>query len=78
MLRMSHSPLPPLTPTKQTQSKDNDGSSKITGVQLGDFYKALARDFPIVSIEDPFDQVRFGLVCGLKRGMLFWCFCAFA
>lgn len=38
------------------KSKDNDGSEKITGVQLGDFYKELARDFPIVSIEDPFDQ----------------------
>jgi len=25
---------------------------------LGDFYKELAKEFPIVSIEDPFDQVR--------------------
>jgi len=39
------------------QTKDNDGSSKITGEQLGEFYKELAREFPIVSIEDPFDQV---------------------
>lgn len=48
-----------LKKNKYLQSKDNDGSQKITGVQLGDFYKELARDFPIVSIEDPFDQVRF-------------------
>jgi enolase len=39
------------------QNKDADGSQKISGVKLGDFYKELARDFPIVSIEDPFDQV---------------------
>lgn len=39
------------------QNKDGDGSQKITGEQLGDFYKSLAKDFPIVSIEDPFDQV---------------------
>ncbi|TFJ83796.1 hypothetical protein NSK_004898 [Nannochloropsis salina CCMP1776] len=38
------------------KTKDNDGSSKITGEQLGEFYKELARKFPIVSIEDPFDQ----------------------
>merc|ERR1719469_805912 len=29
---------------------------KMTGAQLGDFYKKLAEDFPIVTIEDPFDQ----------------------
>ena len=51
-----------LSLTHHLQSKDNDGSQKITGVQLGDFYKELARDFPIVSIEDPFDQVRSHLL----------------
>ncbi len=44
-------------PTANAQSKDNDGSQKISGEKLGDFYKELAREFPIVSIEDPFDQV---------------------
>jgi len=29
---------------------------KMTGVQLGEFYASLAKDFPIITIEDPFDQ----------------------
>merc|ERR1711924_36835 len=29
---------------------------KMTGEQLGDFYAKLAEDFPIITIEDPFDQ----------------------
>jgi len=29
---------------------------KMTGAQLGDFYAQLAKDFPIITIEDPFDQ----------------------
>jgi len=29
---------------------------KMTGAQLGDFYSQLAKDFPIITIEDPFDQ----------------------
>jgi len=29
---------------------------KMTGKQLGDFYKGLCKDFPMVTIEDPFDQ----------------------
>mmetsp|Transcript_10826 Transcript_10826/g.14057 ORF Transcript_10826/g.14057 Transcript_10826/m.14057 type:complete len:469 (-) Transcript_10826:213-1619(-) len=33
-----------------------DGSSKLSGEELGQFYKELCNDFPIVSIEDPFDQ----------------------
>lgn len=28
----------------------------ITGEQLGDFYQSLAADFPIVTVEDPFDE----------------------
>jgi len=34
----------------------SDGSQKLTGLELGNFYKELTKDFPIVSIEDPFDQ----------------------
>lgn len=30
----------------------------LTGAELGQFYKDLCKDFPIKSIEDPFDQVR--------------------
>merc|ERR1711871_1459264 len=29
---------------------------KMTGKQLGEFYAGLAKDFPIITIEDPFDQ----------------------
>merc|ERR1719359_1429366 len=29
---------------------------KMTGAQLGEFYAELAKDFPIITIEDPFDQ----------------------
>merc|ERR1712217_974688 len=29
---------------------------KMTGAQLGDFYAGLCKDFPIITIEDPFDQ----------------------
>ena len=31
---------------------------KMTGEKLGEFYAQLAKDFPIITIEDPFDQVR--------------------
>ena len=29
---------------------------KMSGAQLGDFYASLCKDFPIITIEDPFDQ----------------------
>merc|ERR1719409_648466 len=29
---------------------------KMTGAQLGEFYAGLCKDFPIITIEDPFDQ----------------------
>lgn len=34
----------------------NDGSAKLTGAQLSEVYAGFARDFPLVSVEDPFDQ----------------------
>ncbi|GLT64371.1 hypothetical protein SLA2020_368700 [Shorea laevis] len=34
----------------------NDGSQKISGHALKDLYKSFVADYPIVSIEDPFDQ----------------------
>lgn len=36
--------------------QNNDGSQKISGDQLKDLYKSFAAEYPIVSIEDPFDQ----------------------
>jgi enolase len=38
------------------KEESNDGSQKISGDQLKDVYKSFASEYPIVSIEDPFDQ----------------------
>ncbi|KAJ1692834.1 Enolase [Rhynchospora pubera] len=38
------------------KEENNDGSQKIPGDQLKDLYKSFASEYPIVSIEDPFDQ----------------------
>lgn len=38
------------------KTQPNDGSAKVDGPGLADVYKGFARDFPLVSIEDPFDQ----------------------
>ncbi|PHU05191.1 Enolase [Capsicum chinense] len=35
---------------------NNNGSQKISGDQLKDLYKSFVSEYPIVSIEDPFDQ----------------------
>ncbi len=39
------------------QNKDSTGDEKLTAKQLGEYYTKLTEDFPIVSIEDGFDQV---------------------
>nr|QWE91324.1 enolase [Suigetsumonas clinomigrationis] len=41
------------------KEKGNDGSAKISGEQLVELYKSLVDKYPIVSIEDPFDQDDF-------------------
>ncbi|KAL3675790.1 hypothetical protein R1sor_025738 [Riccia sorocarpa] len=38
------------------KEEGNDGSDKISGDELIDLYKSFVREYPIVSIEDPFDQ----------------------
>ncbi|KAL0336976.1 UNVERIFIED_CONTAM: Enolase [Sesamum calycinum] len=38
------------------KEENNDGSQKISGDKLKDLYKSFASEYPIVSIEDPFDQ----------------------
>eukprot|EP00928_Gymnodinium_smaydae_P067362 TRINITY_DN5032_c0_g2_i1.p1 TRINITY_DN5032_c0_g2~~TRINITY_DN5032_c0_g2_i1.p1 ORF type:complete len:862 (+),score=181.07 TRINITY_DN5032_c0_g2_i1:242-2587(+) len=38
------------------ESEKNDPALKMTGAQLADFYSKLFEDFPIITIEDPFDQ----------------------
>lgn len=41
------------------KNTNNDGSQKISGEQLIKMYEGFITDFPIVSIEDPFDQDDF-------------------
>lgn len=38
------------------KNEKSDGSQKMTADQLGDYYRQLIKDYPIISIEDPFDQ----------------------
>jgi enolase len=38
------------------KTANNDKSQRLTGVALADLYKDLVKKYPIVSIEDPFDQ----------------------
>ncbi|XP_060067620.1 enolase-like [Ylistrum balloti] len=38
------------------KTKDGDDKLKISSDQLTDVYKGFIKDFPVVSIEDPFDQ----------------------
>ncbi|KAI3776293.1 hypothetical protein L1987_46069 [Smallanthus sonchifolius] len=38
------------------KEENNDGEEKISGEQLKDLYKSFVREYPIVSIEDLFDQ----------------------
>ncbi|KAG2384913.1 Enolase protein [Vigna angularis] len=38
------------------KEENNDGSQKISGDSLKNVYKSFVTDYPIVSIEDPFDQ----------------------
>ena len=38
------------------KTKNNDKSKVLTGEKLADLYKEFIKEFPVVSIEDPFDQ----------------------
>lgn len=38
------------------KTKNNDGSHVLTGDQLAALYKEFVAEYPVVSIEDPFDQ----------------------
>jgi len=41
------------------KTKNNDGSKVLDGEKLADLYKKFVDEFPVVSIEDPFDQDDF-------------------
>mmetsp|Transcript_8494 Transcript_8494/g.12551 ORF Transcript_8494/g.12551 Transcript_8494/m.12551 type:complete len:442 (+) Transcript_8494:20-1345(+) len=38
------------------KSPNNDGSQRLTGAEMTNVYKNLVSNYPLVSIEDPFDQ----------------------
>jgi enolase len=38
------------------KTPNNDGSQKLSGDKLADVYKSFASKYPVLSIEDPFDQ----------------------
>ncbi|TOF72729.1 hypothetical protein CGJ15_27480, partial [Vibrio parahaemolyticus] len=38
------------------KTSNNDGSQQVSGDQLRNLYMEFCKEFPIVSIEDPFDQ----------------------
>lgn len=38
------------------KTSNNDGSQRLTGEELANVYKSFIANYPIVSIEDPFDQ----------------------
>ena len=54
------------------KTENNDGSQKISGEKLCELYMDFCKEFPVTSIEDPFDQV-FG-VGGRRGSLLFWWF----
>eukprot|EP00002_Diphylleia_rotans_P008855 TRINITY_DN18837_c0_g1_i1.p2 TRINITY_DN18837_c0_g1~~TRINITY_DN18837_c0_g1_i1.p2 ORF type:complete len:433 (+),score=110.92 TRINITY_DN18837_c0_g1_i1:1544-2842(+) len=41
------------------KTKDNDGSQRLSGDALAELYRSFVAEYPIVSIEDPFDQDDF-------------------
>ena len=49
------------------QNKDSTGDDKLTAKALGEYYTKMTEDFPIVSIEDGFDQV-----CVVFRHIFRW------
>jgi len=42
---------------------------KMTGKQLGEFYAGLCKDFPIITIEDPFDQDDWAAWAGMTASI---------
>jgi len=41
------------------KNKDSDPSKWLSGTQLADLYRSFVKEYPVVSIEDPFDQDDF-------------------
>lgn len=51
--------------------KDKSNPQLISGEQLADLYKEWVKEYPIVSIEDPFDQDDFESYAKLNAGIFF-------
>lgn len=51
------------------KTPNNDGSHKKSGVELIEMYKKMCQDYPIVSIEDPFDQDDFESYASLNSAI---------
>lgn len=48
------------------KTKDNDGSQKKTGEEMQEMYKSFVANYPVISIEDPFDQDDWAAYAGLN------------
>jgi len=51
------------------KTKNNDGSKVLTGEKLSNLYQEFVKEFPIVSIEDPFDQDDWTAYAGLTTAI---------
>jgi len=51
------------------KTKNNDGSKVLTGEKLSSLYQEFVKEFPIVSIEDPFDQDDWTAYAGLTSAI---------
>ncbi|KAL3701789.1 hypothetical protein R1sor_019811 [Riccia sorocarpa] len=51
------------------KEENNDGKNVLTGEALGELYKSFVKEFPIVSIEDPFDQDDWSSWAKLQSGL---------
>lgn len=51
------------------KKQPNDGAHVLTAQSLCDLYKEFVKDFPIVSIEDPFDQDDWGSWASLQSSV---------
>lgn len=50
------------------KNQPNDGSQKKTAAQMIDLYNEFIAKYPVVSIEDPFEQVRVSKGCECLGG----------
>jgi hypothetical protein len=51
------------------KEKNNDGKAVLTGTELANLYKKFTEDYPVISIEDPFDQDDWSAYNGLTSAI---------